>query len=195
MTLDTQLGIGGAVLAVIGVVVSIAGIAVAYFSVTSEWARLRKLRKAARSFPPLFKELATKYRSANGIEDRDTRIREKDDIGRALSYFALGAHLSRDAIASIPDEAYLVALAGMTTVAPMPGDAALLIAASRVHANPHAHYQVTAAVGRLAESSYIRHDDLQGLLKMLSEFRGASDPKDHGHLNAMAAMLQNVPAE
>lgn len=194
MTLDTQLGIGGAALGVLGLVVGLAGFAVAYFSITSEWARRRRLHKAARAFPPMFKTLATQYRSANAIQDRDARVREKDDVGRALTYFALGADMSREAIASVGDEAYLVALAGMARAAPRSGDAALLVTASRVHAHPHAHYQVTAAIKKLVESKLVRHEDLQGLLKMLGDFRSASEPKDHAHLDATSALLQNVPA-
>jgi hypothetical protein len=123
-----------------GCVLGVVGLGTAFASLDSEWAYHWQIRRKAKVFPDAFKGLAAQYRKADGIPDEAERLRVKDNLTLKLGYFAIGRQLSRQALAAVPEEGYVVALAVMAKEKPERDDAALLAQAGAIYMPPHARF-------------------------------------------------------
>lgn len=189
LSTDTLLGIWSLVAGVVGVVFGVLGFVVAYLSITSDGVRRKLLRWKAKGFPKTFQELSKEYRRAERIAKEDDRVRRKDDIALAMAYFSLGAGLSREAMASLPDEGYLAALAKLVQISPERKDGPLIVKSASVDSPPHARYQVMSAIRTLSEMQCLP-EDLQPIRDMLRRFRDDMGPDHHKQIDDLLGFIR-----
>jgi hypothetical protein len=132
------------------------------------------------------------YRKADGIQDRDERVRRKDDLALMLGYFSLGRCISRAALAFSGDEGSLVALSIMIREHPKRSDALLLAAAGRIEMPVHAHYRVFEAIHSLAKADLIERSHIQPLRDLLTGYRAKLEPEHHGGIGAAPQALRDT---
>lgn len=174
-----------------GAALGLVGIATAFLSLDSEWAYHRHIRRKAKVFPQVFKRLAEDYRKADGILGEPARLSAKDALALKLGYFALGRQLSRQALATVPEEGYVVALALMAKEHPESGDAALLAKAGHIHMPPHARYRVMEGIASLAESGHVQHEDLQDLRGLLNYYKSDMGPEHASRVSGVLGILRD----
>jgi hypothetical protein len=174
-----------------GCVLGVAGLWIAFASLDSEWAYRWQIRRKAKVFPDTFKELAGQYRKADGIPDEAERLRVKDDLTLKLGYFALGRQLSRQALAAVPEEGYVVALAVVAKEKPERGDATLLAQAGAIYMPPHARYRVMEGISSLAQNGLVTHDALQELRELLNSYKKDMGPEHSGRVGGVLALLRD----